>query len=332
VEEGPATAPTRWAAVARPEDRSILEAPAVARVAADASGNVAVTARSRVVRVHARPGSVVEAGDPVVDVAPPELLDAAAAYLGAGRRLQVHAARRDRLEALREEGLVNREQVFAQRAAAAELRAARDEAAATLRAAGVDPRRAAALVRRGHLTLEAPVGGVVTELNARVGEIREPGGAPFARIVGTAPARIEVRTTEPWPEAAQLRFETTAGRLVPLRPTPLATVVDPDDGTRVSWYAPREEVRLPEGLRGVARLTASAEVWEVPVDAVTQRTGESVLVRRRDGAVADVVVEVLSASGATALVHGPLREGDEVAADVAAYRAARGGEGGDEAP
>lgn len=328
IEPARSAAATRWVAVVRPEDRSILESPAVVRAAADSVGDVAVTVRARVVRVHARPGTQLDVDAPVLDVAPAELLDAAAEYVGTGRRLGVHAERAKRLEALRAEGLVDRERVFEQLAMVAELRAVRDRAAATLLASGVDPRRARIVARRGYLTLRAPVAGIVTEVNARPGEIREPGGRPFARIVGTAPARVEVRTTAPWPLASEVRFEALDGRSFSLSPTPLATVLDPDDGTRLSWFAPRDEpLRLRDGVRGLARLTASPEVWEVPLGAVSQRTGVSWLIRRREGEVSEVAVEVVAASGASALVVGPIREHDEVAADFAAYRQAEGLEG-----
>jgi len=313
---GASSAPTRWVEVSAPRDGSLLEAPAVAR-AADATGDVTVTLRARVERVHVRPGETVERGDPIADVGSPELLSAAAAYGGARRRLAVHTERAEELAVLRGEGLVPSADVFTQRATAAELRAARDEAAATLQGAGVSPRASGSLVRRGFLTLTAPASGVVTELRARPGAILEPGGPPVARIVGEAPARIEVRTAEPWPPATALIFLAVDGRTVELTPAPLATVVDPDDGTRLGWYAPRDPAaRFQEGVRGVVRITGTAEVWQVPVRSVAQRTGESTVVRRRDGRVTQSPVQVLATSGASALVRGDLRAGDEVAADA----------------
>ncbi|MBX3273170.1 MAG: efflux RND transporter periplasmic adaptor subunit [Sandaracinaceae bacterium] len=312
---GPASAPTRWVAPRAPADATILEAPAVVR-AVGATAQVSASVRVRVVRLHVEPGSRVEAGDPIVDVAAPELLDAAATYLGAGRGARAQGERADELDALRAEGIVSRAQVFERRASASELGTARDRAAATLRAAGVEPSAAAGLVRRGHLTLAAPVAGVIAALDARVGEIREPG--PLARVVGEAAPRVEVRTSGAWPEADALRFVASDGRSVALAPAALATVVDPADGTLVSWYAPLEPSPLPDGLAGTARLTSAAGVLEVPVTAVAARTGRSEVVRRRDGVSARVAVEVLASSGASALVRGELTEEDRVAADVRA--------------
>ena len=312
------TAPTAWVEVRRPSDGSILQAPAIVR-ATSATGEVSATVRVRVMRLHVQPGSVVAANDPIVDVAAPELLDAAAVYLGAGRRARTHADRADELDALRGEGLVSRAQVFEQRSIANDLAAERDRAGAMLRAAGLEPRDSAALLRSGTLTLRAPVAGVVVELPARTGEIREAGAGPLARIFGEAAARVEVRTSEAWPAASSLAFEASDGRTIALTPAPIATVIDPHDGTRVSWYAPTEPILLPDGLSGTARMAAADDVWEVPVGAVAQRTGESELLRRRGSSQETVSVDVLGTSGASALVRGPLAEGDRVAADLSAH-------------
>ncbi len=309
------SAPTPWVAVRSPDDESLLEAPAIVR-AAGASGAVSASVQVRVVRLHVSAGSVVSAGDPVVDVAAPELLDAAATYVGSRRGARAHGERAGQLEELRAEGLVNHSQVFERRARSIELTTEHGRAAALLRSAGVEPSAAAGLLRRGFLTLNSPVDGVVTALEVRVGEVREPGAGPLARIFGEGTARIEVRTTEMWPEATSVRFEASDARIVELQATPLSSVVDPDDGTRLTWYAPAEDIALPDGLTGTARISAAADVWEVPVRAVAQRTGASEVVRRRDGATQRIAVNVLGSSGATALVRGDLVEGDEVRDDI----------------
>ncbi len=315
------SAATRWVAPRAPDDASILEAPAVVR-APLATGDVSAAVRVRVVAIHATPGSVVAAGDPVVDVAAPELLDAAATYAGASRGARESAGRAAELEALRAEGLASNAQIFERRARATELATERDRAAAVLRAAGVDPSRAGSLLRRGVLTLEAPVAGVVAALHARVGEIHEPGAEPLATVVGEAAPRVEVRTSSSWPEARAIVFEASDGRSIALAPTPLATVVDPADGTRLAWYGPLEPCALPDGLVGTARVAETESLWEVPVTAVAQRTGRSELVRRRGDAVARVEVEVVGSAGASALVRGDLHASDAVAADVAAVEEA----------
>lgn len=311
------SAPTRWVPLRRPDDASLMRAPAVVR-APLASGEVAAPVRVQVVRLRVQPGTSVAQGDAIVDVTSPELLEAAATYLAARRGARAQQERADLLDGLRAEGLASRSQIFERRAGARALAAERDAAAARLRAAGVAPRSARRLLRTGSIGLRAPVGGLVVALSARVGEIREPGAEPLARIRGEGAARIEVRTTEAWPRARELRFESFDGRRVALRTSPLASTVDPDDGTRVSWYAPVEAVALSDGLRGTVHLATPEEVWEVPVGAVAQRTGASELLRLRGSEPERIGVEVVGSSGAAALVRGPLREGDRVAAQVRA--------------
>lgn len=309
------SAPTRWVEVRSPEDRSILEASAIARVEG-AVGEVAAPARVRVVALHVRAGATVHAGDPIVDVTSTELVDAAARRITAARASAEYADRADAVAALRAEGLATRAEEFELRARRIELAAERDRADATLRSAGIEPRVARRLAHRGSIPLVAPVDGVVTRLRARVGETVEPGDEALARIAGEGPARIEVRTARAWPTARRVEFEADDGRTIALDPAPLATALDTEDGTQVRWYAPAEPTALPDGLVGRARVTVADGVWEVPAAAVTQRTGRSEVARQTaDGAIERVEVEVLGSSGASALVRGPLRAGDRVAAD-----------------
>jgi len=309
----PASASSPFVAITKPVDRSILDAPAVVRASSLASGEVTASTPLRIARVHVQVGDPVSVGDPIVDAYSPEVLDAAASYLSSASRARIHDRRADQLEALRGEGLVGRAQVFQERATAADLRASHLSAVALLRSSGVDPEDASSLLERGFVTLSAPVDGIVTELSARVGRSYDRGAAPIATISGTAPARIEIRTTGEWPRAESIEFVAGDGRAIALEPVPIAAVVVPSDGTKRSWFAPIDPVDLPDGLMGTVRLTEAQDVWEVPATAVLQRAGKSTLVRRRGGISETVTVEVVSASGASALVRGPLTAGDLVA-------------------
>lgn len=320
--DAPEPAPTgaaRWTPVRRPSEGTLLEHPA--RVVADstASGEVGAPFRARVVHVHVRPGALVAAGDPVLDVVMTEVLDAAATVVGLRGRIAAFRARAEELERLRNEQLVDAARVFEQRAALAELEAEQARAIAVLRSASVDPADAARVLRAGAITLRAPSEGVVRSLEARLGETREPGGVPFARIVGTSEARIEVRSSGALSTASTLSFEGTDGMVVPLAPEPVARVVDPDDGMHVTWFSPRDPVRLTDGLRGRVRLALQAtDLFEVPISSVVIETdGTHVFVRRGED-VERVEVSVVASSGASAFVRAPLRDGDLVAADPAA--------------
>jgi membrane fusion protein, heavy metal efflux system len=253
----------------------------------------------------------------MVDVLAPELLEAAASYVTSAQRLEFHQARAQELESLRTEGLVDKARVFEQRALAAELAAQRAAALATLRGAGIGEATAESLTRKGTLTLRAPVAGIVTELDARPGEMRDVGSAPFARIRGEGAARIEVRTPARWSGGDSVQLELISGETFELQPAPIASVVEPEAGTFVHWFLPKTPVALADGLRGVIRLQMKTGVWEVPAGAVLQKGATSTVIRRRAGRVAVIPVEVLASSGASALVTGELQAKDDVAADAA---------------
>lgn len=307
------SAPSRFVPLRKPEDRSIVQAPATVRASAAASGEVTAPASLRIARVHVNVGQAVEAGDPIVDVLAPDLLDAAAVILTAAARAHAHEERAAQLEALLGEGLALRAQVFEQRTIAAELRARRLQAIALLRSAGIDPDRASALMQSGFVTLRAPVSGIVTELSARPGRSFEPGAMPIARLTGKAPARIEIQTAKGWPDATSVVFTSSDGRRIELEPSPVASVVMPSDGTTRYWFDPKTPIELPDGLVGIAEVFAAQDVWEVPAAAIRQRGERSVVMRRRAERSETVEIEVVAASGASALVRGPFDAEDLVA-------------------
>jgi len=308
-----ASAFSRFVAISKPTDASILQASAVVRAESTASGEITAPNPLRIARVHVQLGEAVSAGDPIVDAYAPDVLDAAAAYLATASQAESHERRADQLEALLAEGLVGRSEVFQLRARAAELRADRLRAIAILRSSGVDPKDAGELIERGVVTLRAPVDGVVTELSARIGRSFQPGVTAIARVTGKAQARIEVRTAEHWPAASGIVFSAGDGTNVELDPTPIASVVVPEDGTIRSWFSPKAPIALADGLLGTAKVLAADDVWEVPGRSIGQKDGATVLMRRRGDTTERIGVEVLTASGTSALVRGPLVPGDLVA-------------------
>jgi multidrug efflux pump subunit AcrA (membrane-fusion protein) len=310
-----AAAASRWVEVQQPTDVSILEAPAIARASANAVGEVTPPAAIRIARIHVQVGQAVAAGDPIVDAYAPEVLDAAAVYLSAGVRARVYEIRANQLEALIGEGLVRRAQVFEQRARAADHRAERQRAIALLRSSGVDPKDAKAILDRGVMTLVSPSNGVVTELSARVGRSYQPGTGSIAQVLGEADARIEVRTAQAWPAASAVVFQTSDGREIALEPTPVATAVVPSDGTRRSWFEPKEATPLPDGLVGTAKVSAAEGLWEVPAASIRRKGEIAEVLRQRNGRSTVIDVDIAAASGASALVRGSLREGDRIASE-----------------
>jgi hypothetical protein len=92
-------------------------------------------------------------------------------------------------------------------------------------------------------------------------------------------------------------------------------VVVPTDGTSRSWFEPEEDLSLADGLVGTATVSAAEDVWELPAASIRQRGEVNEVVRQRDGRATVIEVEIATASGASALVRGPLGPGDRVAAE-----------------
>ena len=231
----------------------------------------------------------------------------------AAERTRVHHERVVALEALLSEGLVAQAQVFEQKTAERLAEAERLRALGTLRGAGLSEGAAGTLLAKGSFTLDAPVSGVVTEVEAYPGRTFENGNFPLARIVGEGVARVEVTAGRTLPPVESLSFVGVEGSLVELEPAPLARVREPRDGTERLWFQPRHETRLADGLTGVVRIDAGKDVFQVPVTAISRAPGAAALFRRKGNGGEIVAVTVVGRSGSSALVRGPLVLGEPIA-------------------
>jgi cobalt-zinc-cadmium efflux system membrane fusion protein len=124
----------------------------------------------RITRIHAGPGAIVRAGDPLLTVATPALGPLLSSALTARAQLVAARANLARLEALSAQRLVTGLELDEARARVgtllAELRAvATQQSALGLRATD-DP-------SRGEVTLRAPIAGRVVHREARVGQVIE---------------------------------------------------------------------------------------------------------------------------------------------------------------
>jgi multidrug efflux pump subunit AcrA (membrane-fusion protein) len=279
---------------------------------------------ARVVRVLVRAGQHVEKGAPIVQVIMPQLVTAAGAYVAAHTRLEAYQARRDQLAKLRAEGLAKAAEIAEVETRLAEAKADQQSALATLRAGGVDPGDANSLVEGGGTaTLRSPVAGTVFELDATPGELRDPGGRPFARIAGEGAPRIQARIAHALPDTARFEFVTPAIGATPVRLLSRAPVVDPRDATQPAWFEPLVPTKLPRGQTGRLRaiLDEKSGAVAVPAAAVGLLSARSFVTVRAGEGERRVDVEVLATSGADALVRSPrgeLNVGDEVAAEARA--------------
>ena len=304
----------RWSSVTRPRDLSLLEAPALVVHSPEGEARVSASHMARVVRVHVRAGDTVQAGAPIVDVVMPAVLEAAARWVSVGPRRTLRTARRGELATLEAEGLVDRARVFEQDTELRALDAQQAEALATLRAASITPQEASRSLRDGFTTLRAPIGGVVSEVMASIGEVRDATGASFATIVVPVPARIEVRFAHAIPAEAALRFVGADGVSTVLEPTPIASVIDPEDGTQRVWLAAANATPLPTGLRGrvVVSLDETSTVVEIDAAALVLVGDEAFVEKRVEAGVERIPVEVITASTTRALVRAALVPGDRL--------------------
>lgn len=311
------SAAARWIPIRAPQDSSMLTAPCVVRAQADAMGEVSSTFRAQVSRVHVQVGDVVQKGQPIVDVSAPEIVAAAASYVGLGNRLRVHRKRLNSLQTLREEGMVRTSAVFEQEALVAELEAQMREAVAVLRLAGLAPKDAGRMTQDTILSLRAPVDGVVASLSGHPGEVLD-GSTPLARIIGPALARIEVSSPAALMIGETLTMTSADGARYKLAPTPVSSVVAADTGMHRTWFALADSTtRLGDGLRCTLEWSVADGVWEAPAGAVATTPEGSAVWRRRDDKVERVIVEVMRSSGTSILLRGPLQDGDMLSADGA---------------
>jgi len=192
--------------------------PLIGVVAARANEVVAARVDGRVVRVIAKSGQRVHAGDPIAELDPTLLVDRlrsatatvdAAHADAAGADAEVAEAKRQiALEArMFAAGATAQESVRIARARLARAVASSDRAEAALREA--DASRAAIESQLSDTRLAAPIDGVVSLVKAQVGEVVAPGAA-IARVFD--PANLMIRFQVP----RDRRREVSTGAIVEL--------------------------------------------------------------------------------------------------------------------
>jgi phage baseplate assembly protein gpV len=265
--------------------------------------------RATVLRIRARPGDVVDAGTPLVDVVMPEALDAAGRYEGAKVRLAAWTERHAQLTQLRADGLAKSLDVSEAAARVAESKADLQAARAVLLSAGVREGEAAGLLTgSGALSLRAPVTGVVTSLTASIGESREPSAGPLLQLASAGPVRVEARFAQGVPDG-QFDFVGASGK-VALTLVSKAPVADPRDGTFLAWFEPGAELSAGALGRVTVRGGSAGAVFRVAAHAISRSDGAA-KVETKHGAVQ---VEVVRCEALDCLVRGALTLSDEVKA------------------
>jgi hypothetical protein len=248
-------------------------------------------------------GDRVKAGDPVVDVIMPEVVAAAASYRGALLRGEVQAARRDKLRGLREEGLVGEAAVFDVASKTAETEQQALLAAATLRAAGIDPGRARPADAAGEPAQPDRRGAARARGTARGGGggAGSAGGGDRGGGAGAGGGEVPARA------AGGLRDALRGGRRGGVAAEPDAGGAGDRGGRRGERAVVRtaDERLAFAGLRGAVECVSDdPSVVQVPATAIG-RVGESLVVYRREdatvtggaGGAADVVGGVGAGAG-----------------------------------
>lgn len=332
-----ASVATPWVKARNAEEVALLEAPATVLATPESNAGVAPPFRARVVRVRVKPGERVRRGDPVADVVMPEVVQAAGTFASAATRVAAYDRRAAQLEALKKDGMVKLTELLDVETKLAESRADQQGALAMLRVAGLGADDARALLdsRAGEVPLRSPIDGIVTHVQAAIGENREAAGEPLVRVAGEGEPRIEARLARVLPRVAEYELALPTGQSFHVRLVGRAPQVDARDGTTLAWFAAEDGTRLVQGQSGKVRIRLEEEEGAVAVPARAVGLGPKgpFVVALRDGKPAVVTVEVIAATGAEALVRGGIRLGEEVAAEAsrtdegAAAEAARPGEG-----
>jgi len=315
----PAVSPsstTRWVKVRSATELGLLDAPA--RVLPSPQGAAALSPPllARVVRIRTRHGQKVALNEPLLDVLMPEAVQAAGALSAANLKVAAWARRDAQLKALEADGLAKNSERAEVEALLVTARADAQAARATLRAAGIGDAQAEALLASdGTVTLRSPIAGVVTDVDARLGEVREPAGKPLVEVAGESDGLVEARMLTEIVSGVPAEFIAPDGITTPLELVSLSPRVETRDGARLAWFK-ASAGRLISGTAGRVRLHPLESWRAVPAQAV-EGDGASarVFVREGEKAVA-TTVRLVERSGAEAIVEGvPLDA--EVAADAA---------------
>lgn len=295
---------TRWVETRAAEDTTLLEAPARVLPSPESIASAAPPLQARIIRVRVHPGQRVVQHEPLVDVLMPELLHAAGDLAGEQLKVEAFTRRKAQLEALKADGLARVAELAEVEAQLATARADSQAARATLRASGVSDKLAEGLVTGdGVVSLRSPIAGIVSAVDATVGEVREPAGKPLVTVVGDGEGRVEARLPANASSGARFSFVVGTQRrhleLVSVSPR-----LEAADGSRLAWFSVPDG-GLPIGATGRVRIGADPAWRVVPARAVLDADGRArVRQRSADGSAAWVDVRVIARSGAEAVVEG----------------------------
>lgn len=273
-----------------------------------------------VARLDASEGQAVAAGEPLLRIESPQLLEMQRAFLEARSKLTLARRNLERDRQLFEEGIIAERRLLEARARHEELSAAVARHRATLKLAGMGERALQRLERERRLSsgldVTAPIDGVVLEQMATAGQ-RVAAADPLYRIGRLDPLWLEVHVpvdriggTGPG-DPVVVEGSGVRGTVVAVG----QQVHGQDQGVLV-----RAEVR---GVAGTLRpgqfievrllQAAGASRFEVPRAAVVRDAGEAVVFAETGTGFRPVPVAVVSEGDDRLVVTGDLADGDRVA-------------------
>lgn len=314
--------------------------PARVRIPPDQNHAVTSLFAGRIAAIRVVEGQQVEAGQALIELNSPGLLEQQREYLDALNQRRLAQADHDRDNALFEAGIIPERRLLDTRVKLQAARAALAEQEQLLDLAGVHT-DAIARLRQTHrpratVTLHAPVTGIVTELLTTAGQAVDAGEG-LAQVAAVAPLWLEIRL------AAEQARGLEPGMRIQLTdpPGPGGTLlsigqrIDPATNTLSLW------ARLDADAGGMrpgqlvnVRIAAAARDngWVLPAAAVfRQGDADHVFVRTGDGFIV-TQVQVIGHRGDRVILHAPGLNTDSRVAitGIAALKAAWLGMGGGE--
>lgn len=282
----------------------------LALVQADVTATAAAQTPGVIVEMKVREGARVHKGEVLAVVDPRPLEDAAQAAearLGAAREaLRTQEAVFARDQVLVDGGATSRQAFELSRA---QLEAARANAVAAERAV------ATARVQRGYASVAAPYGGIVTARLAEAGDLAAP-GKPLYTIQRDGGVRLISKLSQesigrlaPGGEATfswqGQREATKTSRIYP--------ALDASHLGTVETAFASAPFGLPAGSTMEASYSMSpSQGLVVPAEALVEGLNEMLVVKLADGKARPVPVTVVARGTGSAVVSGPLGDGDAV--------------------
>ena len=300
--------------------REVEQAPLVtlpATITSSATGRSVVTAPfdGLVVRVDVLEGQSVRAGQPIAEMFSPAGLQAGSALAQARAEMDVAAAAATRARTLVAEGIVAAARAEEADARLTQARAALGEQQRLVQGAGVSA---------GRVILRAPISGRVTQLHVQAGQ----------GLTATTPAAVVDQEGPVWIEArlpGTLVGKVSVGDVVDVdgrrgRVTVVGAALDPASRSVLLRAALDDGAVLPLGalVQAVVLIAAPENAVELPIQALTRTSGDTVVLVWRGGLWTPVPVQIVGRDNDIVVVTG-VAVGEKVAAsDLVSLKASLG--------